>query len=165
MRECVFAGTFDPFTVGHRDVAEKCLKMFDRVHVAVLNNHDKTPLFGGKRRAAFIEKLYANEPRVLVEHSDGLLVDFMKERGITVNVRGIRNAEDFKYETNMFYYNQEMYPELITVYLPASLSKTHISSTSIRMLINAGADISPYVPAEIAEDVIAELKRIRQTEK
>lgn len=95
---------------------------------------------------------------MVVEHSDGLLVDFMKEKNISVNVRGIRNAEDFKYETNMFYYNQEMYPELITVYLPASLSKTHISSTSIRMLINAGADISPYVPAEIAGDVTAALK-------
>ena len=163
MRECVFAGTFDPFTVGHKDVAEKCLKMFDRVHIAVLNTHDKTPLFGGERRAAFIEKLYANEPRVLVEHSDGLLVDFMRERNIAVNVRGIRNAEDFKYETNMFYYNQEMYPELITVYLPASLSKTHISSTSIRMLIAAGADISPYVPKEIVQDVIAALKKKGKT--
>mgnify|MGYP000755334735 CR=1 FL=1 len=158
MRECVFAGTFDPFTVGHRDVVDKCLKMFDKVHVAVLNNHDKKPLFSGEQRVKSIEKIFKGDPRVVVEHSDGLLVDFMKEKNISVNVRGIRNAEDFKYETNMFYYNQEMYPELITVYLPASLSKTHISSTSIRMLINAGADISPYVPAEIAGDVTAALK-------
>ncbi len=161
MKECVFAGTFDPFTVGHSDVVEKCLKMFDKVHVAVLNNHDKKPLFDGEQRVKFIEKIYKNEPRVVVEHSDGLLVDFMKSKNIAINVRGIRNAEDFKYETNMFYYNQEMYPELITVYLPSSLSKTHISSTSIRMLINAGADISPYVPKEIYEDVKAALKNIK----
>lgn len=163
MRECVFAGTFDPFTVGHRDVVEKCLKMFDKVHVAVLNNHDKTPLFDGETRAAFIRKIFKEEKRVVVEHSDGLLVDFMREKNIAVNVRGIRNAEDFKYETNMFYYNQEMYPELITVYLPSSLNKTHISSTSIRMLINAGADISPYVPKEIEKDIKAALKALRKT--
>lgn len=163
MRECVFAGTFDPFTVGHKDVVEKCLKMFDRVHVAVLNNHDKTPLFDGTQRVEFIKKIFGGDDRVVVEHSDGLLVDFMKEKNISINVRGIRNAEDFKYETNMFYYNQEMYPELITVYLPASLNRTHISSTSIRMLINAGADISPYVPQEIVADVTAALREKRRT--
>lgn len=162
MRECVFAGTFDPFTIGHKDVVEKCLKMFDRVHIAVLNNHDKTPLFDGETRVGFIGKIFSGDERVVVEHSDGLLVDFMREKNIFVNVRGIRNAEDFKYETNMFYYNQEMFPELITVYLPSSLNKTHISSTSIRMLINAGADITPYVPEEIVEDIKEALRSLKK---
>lgn len=157
MRECVFAGTFDPFTVGHKDVVEKCLKMFDKVVIAVLNNHDKVTMFTADERVGFIKKLYENNPAVGVEHSDGLLVDFMRERGISINVRGIRNAEDFKYETNMFYYNQDMYKDLITVYLPASLNRLHISSTGIRTLIKAKADISAYVPEEIAGDVIKAL--------
>lgn len=153
MKNCVFAGTFDPFTVGHKDVVEKCLKMFDGVVIAVMNNHDKQPLFTADERVGFIKKIYGGDPRVTVEHSDGLLVDFMKERGITVNVRGIRNAEDFKYETNMFYYNQDMYKDLITVYLPASLNRLHVSSTAIRSLIKAKADIAAYVPEEISEDI------------
>jgi len=153
MKNCVFAGTFDPFTVGHKDVVENCLKMFDGVVIAVMNNNDKHPLFTADERINFIKKIYGDEPRVTAEYSDGLLVDFMKEREIFVNVRGIRNTEDFKYETNMFYYNRDMYKDLITVYLPAPLNRLHVSSTAIRSLIKAKADISAYVPAEILDDI------------
>ena len=153
MRECVFAGTFDPFTKGHEEVVTKCLKMFDKVIVAILDNHDKTPMFTAEERASFIEKLYKDNKSVEIKTSHGLLVDFMRENKILVNVRGIRNAEDFKYENDMVYFNQEMYPELITVYLPSSPEKTHVSSTAIRSLIRAKADISKYLPQPVAKEV------------
>ncbi len=158
MKECVFAGTFDPFTIGHYEVVEKCLKMYDKVVVAVLNNHDKTPMFTADDRVNLIKKIYKDNEKVVVKQSDGLLVDFMRENDIKINVRGIRNAEDFKYENNMVYFNQEMYPDLITVYIPASLSKTHVSSTAIRSLIKAKGDVSQYVPESIREDIKILLK-------
>lgn len=153
MKKCVFAGTFDPFTVGHHDVVEKCLEMFDGVIIAVLENANKAPMFSKEDRLGFIKKLYENEERVTVKSSDKLLVDFMREEGVNVNVRGLRNSDDYKYETEMHYFNSDMYPELITVYLPAPKDVMYVSSTALRSLMRANADISSYVPEKIAKDV------------
>lgn len=153
MNKCVFAGTFDPFTVGHADVVEKCLKMFDGVIIAVLDNANKTPMFSKKDRIGFIKKLYSDEKKVTVKASDKLLVDFMREENVTVSVRGLRNSDDYKYETEMHYFNSDMYPELITVYLPAPKDVVYVSSTALRSLMRANADISSYVPEKIANDV------------
>lgn len=153
MNKCVFAGTFDPFTVGHADVVEKCLKMFDGVIIAVLDNANKTPMFSKEDRIGFIKKLYSDEKKVTVKASDKLLVDFMRDENVTVSVRGLRNSDDYKYETEMHYFNSDMYPELITVYLPAPKDVVYVSSTALRSLMRANADISSYVPEKIAEDV------------
>lgn len=153
MNKCVFAGTFDPFTVGHADVVEKCLKMFDGVIIAVLDNANKTPMFSKEDRIGFIKKLYSDEKKVTVKASDKLLVDFMREENVTVSVRGLRNSDDYKYETEMHYFNSDMYPELITVYLPAPKDVVYVSSTALRSLMRANADISSYVPEKIANDV------------
>ncbi len=153
MNKCVFAGTFDPFTVGHADVVEKCLKMFDGVIIAVLDNANKTPMFTKEDRIGFIKKLYSDEKKVTVKSSDKLLVDFMRDENVTVSVRGLRNSDDYKYETEMHYFNSDMYPELITVYLPAPKDVVYVSSTALRSLMRANADISSYVPEKIAEDV------------
>lgn len=161
MKQCVFAGTFDPFTIGHKDVVDKCLQMFDKVVVTVMNNQDKQSLFTAEERVDFIRRVYGDVSRVEVTCWEGLLVDFMRERGIIINVRGVRGADDFKYETNMFYYNSDMMKELITVYLPSPLERLHVSSTSIRSLINLGADISAYVPTES----FAAIKQALQSKK
>ena len=149
MKTCVFAGSFDPFTIGHQEVVDKCLEMFDGVIIAVLNNQDKNPMFSVEKRVEFINALYGNDKRVSVKCWNGLLVDFMRENGVTINVRGVRNADDYKYENNMTYFNSDMYPELITVYLPSKLSLSHVSSSAIRSLIKAGGDAKDYIPEKI----------------
>lgn len=149
MKTCVFAGSFDPFTIGHQEVVDKCLEMFDGVIIAVLNNPDKNPMFSVEKRVDFINALYGNDKRVSVKCWNGLLVDFMRENNVKINVRGVRNADDYKYENNMTYFNTDMYPELITVYLPSKLSLSHVSSSAIRSLITAGGDAKDYIPEKI----------------
>ena len=101
MRTCVFAGTFDPFTKGHEFIVEKCLDIFDRVIIAVGVNVDKKPMFSTRHRVNAIKSVYAGEKKVKVFSFSGMLTDFMKEKGVTVTVRGLRNADDYKYETTM----------------------------------------------------------------
>lgn len=151
MKTCVFAGTFDPFTNGHAFVIDKCLKMFDKVVIAVGVNVDKNPLFSVEERIDMIRLVYSGETKVQVMAFDGMLTDFMKENGIYINVRGIRDRDDYKYETTMARYNQDMFKEIITVYLPTPTDLTYVSSSAVRNLIDLNADFSSYVPKAISE--------------
>lgn len=146
MKTCVFAGTFDPFTNGHEFVVNKCLDMFDKVVVAVGVNVDKTPYFTLEQRMTAIKKLYEGDDRVEVCSFSGMLVDFMKEKGITVTVRGIRNVDDYKYETTMANYNYDMYPQVSTIYIPTPNSLEHVSSSAMRNILGLKGDIKPYIP-------------------
>ena len=159
MRTCVFAGTFDPFTNGHAFVIDKCLKMFDKVVIAVGVNVDKTPLFSVEERMDMIRAVYSQEPKVQVKAFEGLLTDFMKENEIYINVRGIRDRDDYKYETTMARYNEDMFKEIITVYLPTPKGLTYVSSSAVRNLIDLSADFSNYVPKatyDIAKEILEE---------
>ena len=146
MRTCVFAGTFDPFTTGHEYVVNKCLDLFDKVVIAIGVNVDKKPLFALEQRTEIIKSVYENDDRIEVVSYTGMLVDFMKENGIEVTVRGIRNEEDYKYETTMLRYNQDMYSDCNTIFIPTPASLTYVSSSAIRNIISLKGDISPYVP-------------------
>ncbi|MBQ9734473.1 MAG: pantetheine-phosphate adenylyltransferase [Clostridia bacterium] len=158
MKVCVFAGTFDPLTKGHAFVIEKCLETFDKVVVAVGVNVDKTPMFTLSERVEMIKRAYENESRVVVETFSGMLVDFMKAKGITVNVRGIRNVKDYEYETTMERFNRDMYPELTTVFIPTPKELVHVSSSAMRNIFNLKGDASNYIPSAVAE-YIKELKK------
>ncbi len=151
MRTCVFAGTFDPFTNGHAYIVDKCLETFDKVIVAVGVNVDKKPYFTDDERAQAIKEVYADNERVSVKKYDGMLVDFMKKEGVKVTVRGLRNEDDYKYETTMARYNEDMYPEVVTVYIPAPANLTYVSSTAIKNLIDLNSSFDKYVPVKAAE--------------
>lgn len=146
MKTCVFAGTFDPFTNGHKYVVDKCLEMFDNVVIALGTNVDKKPLFSVNDRVKMLESEYGKNPRVQIKCFDGMLTDFMKENGILINVRGIRDQDDYKYETTMARYNSDMYPEMTTVYLPTPVTLTYVSSSAVRNIIENKADFSAYIP-------------------
>ena len=150
MKTCVFAGTFDPFTNGHAYIVDKCLETFDKVIVAVGVNVDKKPYFTDDERVQAIKEVYADNERVSVKKYDGMLVDFMKKEGIKVTVRGLRNEDDYKYETTMARYNEDMYPEIITVYIPAPTNLTYVSSTAIKNLIDLNTSFDSYVPEKAA---------------
>ena len=146
MKTCVFAGTFDPFTNGHLFVVEKCLETFDKVVVAVGVNVDKKPLFSIDERVKIIKEIFSGEERVEVATFDGMLVDFMKEKNIKFTVRGLRDADDYKYETTMARYNLDMWPEVITLFIPTPAELSYVSSSAMRNIIGLGSDYSEYVP-------------------
>lgn len=150
MKVCVFAGTFDPLTKGHAFVIEKCLEMFDKVVVAVGVNVDKKPMFTAEQRIEMIGKTYDGTDRVEVKKFDGMLVEFMKANGILINVRGIRDVDDYKYETTMERYNRDMYPEMTTVYIPTPKEMVHISSSAMRNILDLDGNVAEYVPEAVA---------------
>lgn len=161
MKTCVFAGSFDPITIGHYQTVEKCLKLFDKVVIAVGINPEKTPLFTAEERIKIIKEAFKNINNVEVKEFSGLLVDFMKDNGYNVYVRGIRNGEDYAFENSMAIYNKDMYPELITVFIPSDVEESYISSTAVRTIINLGGDYEKYIP----EKAILAVKEIVKTKR
>ncbi len=151
MKKCVFAGTFDPFTVGHGDTVEKSLRLFDEVVVAVAENRRKQTMFNAQERKEMIEAAYKHEPRVKVVVWSGVIVDLLKEEQTDFYVRGLRNAIDFDYESADFFASRDLSPNMLTVYLPAEQNHTHVSSTMVKNCISFGKPYEGYVPAAVAE--------------
>ena len=154
MRTCVFAGTFDPLTNGHAFAIDSLLKMFDKVVVAIGVNVDKNPMFSLEDRKQMILNTYAGNDRVEVKEFNGMLVDFMKKNDILVNVRGIRDVDDYKYETTMERYNRDMYPEMVTIYIPTPKDLVQVSSTAMRNIIELKGDCSKYIPKAVNDYIL-----------
>ena len=154
MRTCVFAGTFDPLTNGHAFAIDSLLKMFDKVVVAIGVNVDKNPMFSLEDRKQMILNTYAGNDRVEVKEFNGMLVDFMKKNDILVNVRGIRDIDDYKYETTMERYNRDMYPEMVTIYIPTPKDLVQVSSTAMRNIIELKGDCSKYIPKAVNDYIL-----------
>ena len=159
MKVCVFAGSFDPFTKGHEFVVDKCLEIFDMVIVAIGVNTNKTPMFSLKERKEMIMKNYALNSRVQVEEFNGMLVDFMKEHGATVYVRGVRDVDDYKYETTMERYNRDMFNEMTTIFIPTPKELVHVSSSAMRNILSLNSDISEYVPSAVCDYIKNVIKK------
>ena len=153
-KKCVFAGTFDPPTTGHKRVIDGCLKIFDEVVVAVMVNTDKTPLLTEEERKALLTKLYANEKRVKVVIFEGAAVDLLERENTPFYVRGIRNTIDFEYENANFFANKKLKSDIITIYLPAEQDSLQISSTLVKNSVKFNKDYADYVPEEILQDFI-----------
>ena len=156
MKVCVFAGTFDPITIGHTFVIEKCLEIFDKVIVALGVNKEKSPMFDLDARKNMIKLAVGNDSRVEIASFDGMLVDFMKKNDIKVNVRGIRDIDDYKYETTMERFNRDMYSEMTTLYIPTPKNLVHISSSAIRNILNLNSDASEYLPKPVCDYIKAQ---------
>jgi len=159
LRKCVFAGTFDPPTVGHKDIVLKCLELFDEVVVAVLINPNKHPMLEIEQREILLKKVFKNYKNVKVLAFSGLLVDLLRQENTKFYVRGIRNSTDYDYETLENYINSDMYNGLITLYFPTRQELLHISSSLVKDAINFGMDVDKYIPEEIREDLNALTKK------
>ena len=152
-KKCVFAGTFDPPTLGHKDIVLKCLTLFDEVIVAVLINPNKAPLFTEEVRLAMLRKVFAPYPNVRVLAYDGLTVDLLRREGARFYVRGIRNGTDYDYEAQLNYINMDMYPDMVTVFLPTRQEFLHISSSLVKDALRFHKSVDNYVPEEIRGDL------------
>ena len=153
MKKCVFAGSFDPPTAGHKNVVENCLKLFDEVVVAVLINPDKTALFTVEERLKLLQKLFTKEKKVRVISFDGATVDLLEKENTPFFVRGVRNTVDFEYENASFFANKKLKNDIVTIYFPAEQDSIHISSSLVKSSFKFNKDCKQYIPAEIYEDI------------
>lgn len=150
-------GSFDPLTLGHEDVVRRALSFADRVIVAVSHSPTtvKRGMFTVDERVEMIGEAFAGEPRVEAAEFQGLLVDFARERGAGLVVRGVRGVADWEYESQMAVMNRRLLPTLETVVLPADPMHAHVSATLIRQIATLGGDVSPFVSAAVLRRVQA----------
>ncbi len=147
MTAALCPGSFDPPTNGHIDVVERCLKVFDRVVVAVVENPSKQPLFDVDERVAMIEDAFGD--RVEVRSFEGLLVDFARAMGVDVIVKGLRAVGDFDYELQMAQMNRTL-AEVDTVFLPTNPEWSYLSSSLVREVARLGGEYRGLVPSHVA---------------
>ena len=159
MKNCVFAGSFDPFTCGHKAIAEKCLKLFDRLFLVVGENPEKTPLFSLETRLKSIRAEFEGNAnvKVIAYRDTENYAEFLKENEVCAYVRGIRDEKDFAYEQRAEIINRDKYPGVVTVYISAERG-FNMSSTEVRRLIREGGNYSGYLPAGTAKVIAAALE-------
>ncbi len=154
MIKCVYPGSFDPITSGHLDIICRASAMFDDVTVAVLVNKNKKPAFTTEQRMDFIRRGTKHLPGVKVDSFSGLLVDYMREKGANLVIRGLRAISDFEYEFQMAAMNAKLAKDIETIFLMTDISNSFLSSSMVKELAYHGGDITGLVPDAIKEDVI-----------
>jgi len=154
MSTCVFAGTFDPFTIGHLSAVKRLSAMFGCVIVAVADNAAKNPVLKAQQRLALVEKCCCKLKNVEIKVCEGLLSDFCLEFGANCIVKGVRNSADFDYENEMFKANLAL-SGIETLLLPSVPELSFVSSSLIKELLGLDKDISKLVPKEIHNDIAA----------
>ncbi|MDU7361122.1 MAG: pantetheine-phosphate adenylyltransferase [Propionibacteriaceae bacterium] len=149
MAKVVYAGSFDPITLGHVDVAERAQKLFGDVVVAVGRNSSKTYVFDYEERIDLVRGALQHLEGVRVEPLTGLLVDFARRHDAVAIVKGLRFGADFDYELQQAHMNHSL-TGIETVLLPASKDFVTLSSTILREVFRLGGDVADYVPANVA---------------
>ena len=162
MLRAIYPGSFDPVTYGHLDIIRRSCKIVDELVVGVLNNKAKTPLFSVEERVRILEEVTKDLPNVKVMAFDGLLVEFAKQIGAKVIVRGLRAITDFEYELQMSQTNHKLEPEIETMFLTTSLEYSFLSSTTVKEVAAFGGDITQFVPEAVAGELEAKMKAKRR---
>ena len=145
-RTAFFPGSFDPFTLGHADIVNRGLKLFDEIIIGIGTNTAKKRYFDISQIEAAIQRAFQGNERVKVVHYDDLTALVAQQYDARFNIRGLRNTTDFEYENTISQVNRQICEGLETVFLITSPQFAPISSTIVRELHKYGADISPYVP-------------------
>lgn len=150
----VFPGSFDPITTGHVDLVKRALPLFDEIVVAVGVNSNKKYLFTLEQRLEWLNTVFADEPKVRVDHFQNLTADYCKKIGARYLLRGLRNASDFDYEKTISQLNNILGGNLETIFLISKPELSHISSTVVREIVKGGGDVTPFIPAQMHDDFI-----------
>jgi pantetheine-phosphate adenylyltransferase len=148
-RSAIYPGTFDPITLGHVDVVNRGLKLFDRIIIGVADNPKKEPMFDRDTRLKLVRETFADEPRVETVGFSGLLVELAHEQNAHAILRGLRAASDFEYEFQMATMNRRLDERIETVFVMAREDYTFVSSRFIREIASMGGDVSELVPAPV----------------
>ena len=153
MAVAICPGSFDPPTNGHIDVLERASKHFERVIVSVVANPDKNPMFDAQERVALLKEVLSHLDNVEVASHDGLLVDFARERGADVIVKGFRAVSDFDYELQMAQMNSSLMEGVDTLFIATNPKWSFISSSLVKEVARLGGDVSDHVPQPVFEAI------------
>jgi len=148
-RIALYPGSFDPLTIGHLDILSRARRLADKVIVAILENDSKTPLFSVAERIEMIRETVRDDPSTPVRSFSGLLVDFARESGATLIVRGLRAISDYEYELQMALMNRRLASSIETVFLMAKEEYSYVSSRLVKEVAGLGGDVSGLVPEAV----------------
>lgn len=159
MKTAIYPGTFDPITLGHLDIIERAIHLFDRVVVTVAKNTKKVPLFDAAERVAMIRTVCADMKNVEVDSFDGLIVDYAIRKNASALIRGLRVISDFEYEFQMALINRKLAPQLATVFMMPGEKYTYLNSTIVKEIALFDGPLTDFVPPSVAERVRAKLAK------
>ena len=148
-RIAVYPGSFDPMTNGHTDIVERCKALFDKVHLGILQNPQKAPLFTAEERLEMIQEIYADDSAVQVHAFDGLLVDFAEQLGDRAIIRGLRAPTDLEYELQMALMNRRLRDRIETLFMVPREEFTFVSSSLIKEVCQFGGSVEGLVPSQV----------------
>ena len=162
MKTCVFAGTFDPVTTGHKNIIDKCLELFDKVLLVVGRNPQKSCLLSESDRIKLLKLLYGDNDRVeVVLYSDyqDNYTEFLQSKNACVYARGIRNDIDLEFEKAMEEKNKKLYPFIKTEYINCDKEYKNVSSTLVKSAIKDGKEFLQYIPKACHQALLQALKK------
>lgn len=162
MKIAIYPGSFDPVTSGHLNIIRRAANIFDKLIVCVMVNSGKKPMFTQEERVDMIRRVTADIPNVEVDHSDGLLAEYAKEKGSCVIVKGLRAGSDFENEFQMALINHKINPSLDTMFLTAEHQHMYLSSSVVKELGGYDVDLSDFLPEQIIPDFKKRITEIRQ---
>ena len=151
MSKALYPGTFDPITLGHIDIINRALHLFDEVTIAIATSESKTPLFSLEERINQIELIFKGDKRVRAIGFKGLVVDLAKEEETNVLIRGLRAVSDFEYEFQLANMNRAMSPDLESIFLTPKAKFSFLSSTLVREIASMGGELSAFVDPIVEE--------------
>ncbi len=157
----IYPGTFDPITNGHADIVRRALGLFDCVVVALADNPRKQPWFSLSERTRMIRQTFAGDARVEVDSFEGLLANYVRQRGARFVIRGLRAVADFEYEFQFTHMNRQLAPEVETIFLMTNEDNFYISSSLVREVAQMGGNIARVVPPPVAQALKKKLRKQR----
>jgi len=153
-RICLFPGTFDPLTLGHTDIIDRALPLFDKLVIGIGRNINKKPMFSEKQRLKWIREIYKDNPKVEALAYDGLTVECCRKAGANFILRGIRYVNDFEYEKAIADMNRSIDHKIETIFLTCLPQYTSVASTLVRDVLRNGGDVSQFLPAVVRRSII-----------
>ena len=152
-RIALFPGTFDPITLGHTDIINRALPLFDKLYIGIGRNANKQPMFSEEQRMNWIKSIYTKNDKVEVVVYEGLTVDCCKKIGANFILRGIRYVNDFEYEKAIADMNRSIADNIETVFLTCLPQYTSVASTLVRDVLKYGGDVSKFLPEEVLQSI------------
>ncbi|HAN65628.1 MAG TPA: pantetheine-phosphate adenylyltransferase, partial [Chitinophagaceae bacterium] len=152
-RICLFPGTFDPVTLGHTDIIDRALPLFDKLYIGIGRNVNKQPMFSEQQRLDWLDSIYAGNDKVEALVYEGLTVDCCKKVGANFILRGIRYVNDFEYEKAIADMNRSIADHIETIFLTCLPQFTSVASTLVRDVLKNGGDVSKFLPDAVNESI------------
>jgi pantetheine-phosphate adenylyltransferase len=153
-RICLFPGTFDPLTLGHTDIIDRALPLFDKLVIGIGRNSNKKPMFSEKQRLKWVREIYQSNPKIEALAYDGLTVDCCRKVGANFILRGIRYVNDFEYEKAIADMNRSIDHKIETIFLTCLPQFTSVASTLVRDVLKNGGDVSQFLPPVVKRSIV-----------